>query len=413
MKALACSLLLISPVLIAPLARATPHPQPKLLAAVRTCDPSSRRLLEQVVAIDSGTGDVEGLKAVGDLFAADLESLGADVRRIPSTAPEVGDNVLGSLHGGGKGRILLMAHMDTVFARGDVARRPPHWDGEHLIGPGAGDDKAGGVTALCALHALAAIGYRDFARIDLLLNASEETGSKGSRELIRSLAAQSDLAINLERGVPTDRVLVARKGSAVLTMEFTGVAAHSGLEPEKGRNAVLEAARVALALGQLADPVARTSVTVDMLSGGERTNVVPAHAVLKADVRAFSSAEFDRVEQAATELAAHPQIEGVTIRSTLDRDFPPWPHTAGTDRIVEHANRLFAEIGHTVSTIEVGSSADVALAAASGTPAIDGFALEGGGAHTPEDYADLATLVPRAYVLARMLMDVGHDPKSL
>jgi glutamate carboxypeptidase len=281
------------------------------------------------------------------------------------------------------------------------------------VGLGAGDDKSGGVTAVCVLRALGQIGYHDFARIDLLLNASEEVGSPGSRELIRSMAAQSDLAINLERGLPTDRVLVARKGSAVLTMEFTGVAAHSGLEPEKGRNAALEAAHMALALGELGNPQTGTTVTVDILSGGDRTNVVPAHAILKADVRSFSSAEFDGVERAAAELAAHPSIEGVTIKSSLERDFPPWPHTAATDRIVAHTSRLFAEIGRTLSTTEVGSSADVAIAAGTGTPAIDGFGMEGGGAHTFNDFADLSTLVPRAYVLARLLMDVGHDPKGL
>jgi glutamate carboxypeptidase len=413
MKTRASSVLLISASLACLPVLGAGHPREKLLAAVTACGPGSRHLLEQVVAIDSGTGDAEGLKAVGDLYAAELEGLGANVRRVASVPPATGDNLEATLVGAGKGRVLLIAHMDTVFGRGDVARHPPHWDGEHYVGLGAGDDKSGGVTAVCVLRALGQIGYHDFARIDLLLNASEEVGSPGSRELIRSMAAQSDLAINLERGLPTDRVLVARKGSAVLTMEFTGVAAHSGLEPEKGRNAALEAAHMALALGELGNPQTGTTVTVDILSGGDRTNVVPAHAILKADVRSFSSAEFDGVERAAAELAAHPSIEGVTIKSSLERDFPPWPHTAATDRIVAHTSRLFAEIGRTLSTTEVGSSADVAIAAGTGTPAIDGFGMEGGGAHTFNDFADLSTLVPRAYVLARLLMDVGHDPKGL
>ena len=383
----------------------------RLEAAVRACDKDSRALLERVVGIDSGTGDTEGLNAVGALYAAELNALGAAAHAVAPASPATGNNIVATMTGTGKGRILLIAHMDTVFRNGEVAKRVPHWEGDHYIGPGAGDDKSGGVTAICALKALRAIGFKDFARVDVLLNSSEETGSLGSRDLIRQMAAASDLAINLERGVPTDKALVARKGSAVLTMEFQGRAAHSGLEPEKGRNAVLEAARVALAVDKLGDSDKSTTVKVDILAGGDKTNVIPDRAILKADVRALTTAEFDRVEKAAGELAAAPGIDGVTIKSSLQRLFPPWPHAPTTDALLARANRLYAELGRSLTPIEVGSSADVAFAAETGTPAIDGFGMEGGGAHGPDDYADLATLVPRAYLLARMIMDVGHAPR--
>ena len=392
---------------------AGPQPSGRLLEAIKSCDANSRRLIERLVAIDSGTGDAEGLAAVAGIYELELRALGAQVRRVSPALPAVGENVVATWNGTGKGRVLLIAHMDTVFGRGDAAKLGPHWDGDHYVGPGAGDDKSGGVTALCAVRALNSIGYKDFGRIDLLLNASEETGSLGSRDLIRGMAKASDLAINLERGVPSDRVVVARKGSAVLTIEVMGRAAHSGLEPEKGRNAVLEAARVALALDKLGNPAQQTTVVVDMLNGGERTNVVPDHAVIKVDVRSFTAAEFDRVEQAAQELAEHPEIQGVTIKSSMERNFPPWPHQVHADRILTRANRLYAELDRTLTAWEVGSSADVAFAAETGTPAIDGFGMEGGGAHTSQDYADFSTLVPRSYLLARMLMDVGHDPRGL
>ncbi len=391
-------------------ATAAPHPNAKLLAAIQTCDAPSRKMLARVVAIDSGTGDAEGLNAVGAIYAGELKALGADVQTLAPTPPAAGNNVLATLTGTGKGRILLLAHMDTVFSRGDVAAHPPHWEGDHYVGPGAGDDKAGGVTAICALNALKTIGFTDFGRITLLLNASEETGSLGSRDLIREEAKKSDLVINLERGVPSDQVLVARKGSAVLTFEVTGRAAHSGLEPEKGLNAALEAARLALAVGSFADPAKKTTVNVDILSSGDRTNVIPAHAVVTADVRAFSAAEFDRVEAGAAALAAHPSIAGVTVTSQLQRNFPPWPHLASADAVLARANRLYAELGRTLTPTEVGSSADANYASEAGAVTIDGFGMEGGGAHSPLDYADFATLTPRAYLLARLLMDVGHEP---
>jgi glutamate carboxypeptidase len=385
----------------------------KLDAAIKACDKDSRSLLERVVGIDSGTGDTGGLAAVGALYSNELSALGAESKAVPPVPPAMGDNIVATLKGTGRGRILLIAHMDTVFAKGDVAKKVPHWEGDHYVGPGAGDDKSGGVTAICALKALRAIGFKDFARIDIVLNASEETGSLGSRDLIRQKAADSDLAINLERGVATDKALVARKGSAVLTMEFQGRAAHSGLEPEKGRNAALEAARVALALDKLTDPEKKTTVEVDILAGGDKTNVIPDRALIKADVRAVTAAEFDRVEKSAADLAASPGIVGVTIKSSLQRNFPPWPHVRSTDAMLERANRLYAELGRTLTGIEVGSSADVAFAAETGVASLDGFGMEGGGAHGPDDYADLATLAPRAYLLARLIMDVGHDPRIL
>jgi len=395
------------------LAAAAPHPNAKVLSAVKACEQGGRELLQRVVAIDSGTGDAEGLNAVGTIYTAELKALGADVKSVAPTPPATGNNVVATLTGTGRGRIVLIAHMDTVFNHGDVAERTPHWEGPHFIGPGAGDDKAGGVTAICALKALKEARFTDFARIDVLLNSNEETGSVGTRDLIRSLAMASDLVINLERGIPTDQVLKARKGSATLTAQFTGRAAHSGLEPEKGRNAVIEAARFALALEKLSDPAKRTTVTVDILNGGDKTNVVPARAELKADVRAFTNDELDRVEQAAATLAASPSIDGVTIKTSMQRSFPPWPPSEHTDRVIERANRLYAEIGRRVTATEVGSSADVSFAAQTGTPSIDGFGIEGGGAHSVDDYADIATLVARVYLLTRLLMDVGHDPKGL
>jgi glutamate carboxypeptidase len=385
-------------------------PNNRLLQAVRNCDAGARALLERAVAIDSGTGDAEGLDAVGKVFGVALQELGAELRYVEPTPPALGHNVVATLRGQGKGRILLIAHIDTVFTRGAVAAAKPHWEGNRYIGPGAGDDKSGPVAAVCALQALKKLGFRDYARIDVLLNASEETGSHGSRELMQSLARASDLALNLERGVPKDQVLVARKGSALLTLEFKGRAAHSGLEPEKGRNAALEAARVALQLGELADAAKQTSVVVDQIHGGDKINVVPDSAVVKADVRAFVPEEFDRIERAAAELAQHPGIDGVTITSTLERNFPAWPHTAATDQLLERIRPLFAELGRTLTTTEVGSSADVAIAAEAGVPALDAFGLEGGGAHTSADYVDFDSLVPRSYVLARTLMEFGRQP---
>ena len=382
----------------------------RVLAAAKTCEPKARALLQQLVQIDSGTSDVAGVAAMGAILTIELESLGAKVVSVPATAPGVGDNIVATVTGTGKGRILLIAHMDTVFPRGTVAQRPYKVVGDHGIGPGAGDDKNGIVSAVCALRVLHELNYRDYARITLILNSNEETGSVGTRDLIRAKAKESDVVINLERGVPPDGLEVTRKGSAAITVDIIGRAAHAGLEPERGRNAIVEASHQTLQLGSLADSAKETTVNVTLIQGGNAINVIPDHAIIRADVRAFTPQEFDRVETGLAKLARDTIVPEVQVKPSMTRNFPPWPPSASTEALLTRAQKLYAEIGLQLTGVPVGSSADVAFAAETGTPCIDGVAILGGGAHGVDDYADLSSIVPRVYLLSRMLMHLGRNP---
>jgi len=309
------------------------------------------------------------------------------------------------------GRRVLRQALDA--GRGQARRRLLGQGGGRArgaCGPGAGDDKSGAVTAVCALRVLRQIHFHDYARITLILNSNEETGSLGTRDLIRAKAKESDVAINLERGVPPDGVEVTRKGSAIITIEVTGRAAHSGLEPEKGRNAVVEASHQAMELGTLANPAKETTVNITLIEGGSAINVIPDHATVKADVRAFTPDEFDRVEDGLRKLATNTVVPDIKVNASITRNFPPWPRAASTDALLARAQGVYAEIGRKLTGVAVGSSADVAFAAETGTPAIDGISMLGGGAHGVEDYADLSSIVPRVYLLARMLMNLGHTP---
>jgi glutamate carboxypeptidase len=381
-----------------------------VMKAVQACEPDARALLKQLVQIDSGTADAQGVNAVGAVLKTELEHIGASVQIAPATIGAVGNNVVATFTGTGKGRILLIAHMDTVFPHGTVASRPYAIVGERGVGPGAGDDKSGAVTAVCALRVLHQIHFHDYARITLILNSNEETGSLGTRDLIRAKAKESDVAINLERGVPPDGVEITRKGSAVITIEVSGRAAHSGLEPEKGRNAVVEASHQAMELGTLGNPAKETTVNVTLIEGGSAINVIPDHATVKADVRAFTPEEFDRVENGLKKLAANTVVPDIKVNASMMRNFPPWPRATSTDALLARAQGVYAEIGRKLTGVAVGSSADVAFAAETGTPSIDGISMLGGGAHSVEDYADLSSIVPRVYLLARMLMSLGHTP---
>jgi glutamate carboxypeptidase len=402
------ALLATAGVLVCLAAQAQPHAE--ALAAVQACEPDARAWLQRLVSIDSGSANVAGLDAMSATLAPELERLGARVERVPSTDPRYAASLLATWTGNGRGRVLMIAHMDTVFLLGVAAERPYRVESGRGIGPGAGDDKQGIVAALCALRVLNEIEFRDYARIALILNSNEETGSTGSSELIAREAAASDAVLNLERGVPPDGVVVARKGSAKVTIEITGRAAHSGLEPEKGRNAVVEAAHQVLRVASLADAAKETSVNVTLIDGGTVSNVIPERATVTVDVRAFTAQEFDRVEAGMRRLAADATVLDVKVEAVLDRGFPPWARNAGTDELLRRANEVYSELGRSLEPIVVGSSSDVAVAALTGTPSIDGLGWLGGDAHGVDDHADLTSIVPRTYLLARMLMELGRDP---
>ena len=169
-------------------------------------------LLKQLVNIDSGTGDVAGGAKVAAILAPRLKALGAAVRTEKAEAPGLPDNLVAVFHGSGKGKILIIAHVDTVFPPGTVAGRPFSIEGTRAHGPGVGDEKAGAVIAATALKILHDLGFKDYADITLLLDSSEESGSPGTTKLIKTLAAQHDVEFNMEPGDAPDVLTVWRKG---------------------------------------------------------------------------------------------------------------------------------------------------------------------------------------------------------
>ncbi len=180
-------------------ADAAPHRNDKVYAAVEANRAGALDLLKEIVNIDSGTFDVEGGTRVVAVLKPRLAALGAEVSTEAAEAPGLPDNLLAVWHGTGKGRILIIAHYDTVFGPGTVAGRPFSIEGARGHGPGVGDEKAGVVNAITALKILHDMGFRNFATITLLIESSEERGSPGATKLIKALAAQHDVEFNMSR----------------------------------------------------------------------------------------------------------------------------------------------------------------------------------------------------------------------
>ncbi|MBF7142272.1 MULTISPECIES: glutamate carboxypeptidase [Pseudomonas] len=375
-------------------------------AAEHLKDPALK-LLEQLVNIDSGSGYEPGLTQVRTLVEAELKKLGASIETFPNTAPDKSQHLVATLKGTGKANILLLAHMDTVFKEGSAAARPFHIKDGRAYGPGVMDDKGGIVVALQALQILKESNFKDYGQITLLLDASEETGSEAASALIQKVAKTHDVVLNLEPGRPADGLVVWRKGSATAVVEVTGKASHAGVAPELGRNAAMEAAHQILQLGQLGDAEKKTTVNFTVINAGDRINVIPDHAVAKADVRAAVPEEFDRVEKDLARVSADKLIADTQVTTRLERGLPPMPQTPASDKLVAMAQGIYGELGRKLTVEGTGGAADASLAAAVGVPTLDGFGIVGGNIHTPEEYAEVESVVPRVYLLTRMLMELS------
>ncbi len=391
-------------------ARAAPDPQ--VWAAVQAARPAQIELLRQIVDIDSGTGDAAGADKIQAILGAKLKALGAVVQVLPPEAPGLGDNQVAVFSGMGKGRILIIAHIDTVFGPGTVAKRPFRMDEGRAYGPGVSDEKGGVVEAITALSLLNHLGFHDYAKITLLLETSEETGSPGTRKLIDALVRQADVELNMEPGDGPDVLTVWRKGSETVTITVRGKAAHAGINPQDGINAASEL------LHQLAVvdafPHAGPGVTVNLttLKAGTRNNVIPDFAEAQINVRVRRDDQIKSVNDAFAAAAKIQAIPGAKVETTTSPAFPPLPENAQTLALAKRAESIYATLGLTLGEGGNGGASESALAAEAGTPALDGLGPVGGGFHSDQEFLVLGTLSPRLYMLVELLKQLGADPPS-
>jgi glutamate carboxypeptidase len=368
-------------------------------------------LLKEIVNIDSGTGDVEGGAKVEAVLRARLIQLGAEVRTEPAEAPGLPDNMVAVLHGTGKGKILIIAHVDTVFGPGTVAARPFSMDQQRAHGPGVGDEKAGVVNAFTALKILHDLGFKNFSTITFLLDDSEERGSPGSTKLIKRLAREHDVEFNMEPGDPPDSLTVWRKGSANIRIQVKGRSAHAGMAPQDGRNAAVELMHQLSAL-QGAFPTSGSGITVNLtvLRAGERANIIPDQAEATINVRYRKPEEFDAI-LAKVEAGTHSTlVPDTTVTLAHEPAFPPLTENAQIDALAARARAIYAEIGKTVELSGNGGASESALSMSEGTPALDGLGYVGGDFHTDHEWIDLNSVVPRLYLFTRLLMETGAKP---
>ena len=344
--------------------------------------------LEMLVNIESPSRDVQALAVSAAALAALIE------QRLGGTAEIIDSPVGPHVHwsGGGEPKVLVLGHHDTVFPFGSVAARPFKVVEGRAMGPGVFDMKAGIVQAI---HGLAQLP--DLSGVEILFSADEETGSHDSRGLIVQRALACGAALVLEPSADGGALKTARKGTGTFELLIHGRASHAGLEPEKGVNALIEAAHQVLAVSTLGDTTTGTTVTPTLASAGTADNVVPALATVTIDVRVEAPGEKERIEAAMAGLHPHLSESRFELRGGINR--PPMPASSSA-WLFPLAVQVASDLGlGEIAGVAVGGGSDGNFTAANGVATLDGLGAVGGGAHADHEYVVVATMPDRARLL--------------
>jgi glutamate carboxypeptidase len=360
--------------------------------------------LTALVNLDCGTHNKAGVDKVGAWVHDRCLAWGWEVQRFPLS--DYGDCWLARLRGQRAGRLLLIGHLDTVYPDGTAAVRPMRFEGPKILGPGVCDMKSGLLTGMYAMRALQVSGFDDFAELAFFFNSEEELGSPISRTLYTPVAQQMDAALVLEAARMNGDIVSARKGAGVYTVRVRGKAAHAGVEPEKGANAILEMAHQVIAFQKLNGIAPGVTVNVGLISGGTAHNVVPEEAELEVDVRAVDLAGVAAIRHAIASLNGQITISGTQVQIQGGFTYFPMAKTSATAFLVALAQKVAGDLSFAVRDAATGGASDANQIAALGVPVLDGLGPIGGLDHGPDEYIEQASIVPRTALLTGLIQRI-------
>ncbi len=367
--------------------------------------------LREMVDTDGGSYDKEGVDRVGAQVARFMAQHGIFVETLPQQ--KHGDCIRAVLDGGagvggGNARqnILLMGHRDTVFPKGEPQRRPFTIEGDRAFGPGVADMKAGLVMNMFILAAFKKFGGAPGPLV-ALFTGDEEIGSPEGRPVIEAEAKAARVVFNSEPGRPNGGIVTGRKGGVFSLFDIEGKAAHSGGNFEAGISAIGELAAKITAIHALTDLKRGITLNVGLVTGGQSVNTVAPHAQGQIDLRYIEPADRDEVMARIQAIIDRSFVPGTRAKLTIKGEFLPLTQSPGAAALFATYRAAAAETGFDPSGEFSGGCADSGFTAAMGAPTLCAIGPVGGKAHTPEEYLELASLVPRAQAVARAILKLG------
>ncbi len=393
-----------------------------VLAQAKKEQPAVLQTMKDLVEIESGSTDFEGLEKIASVIAGRLKALGGktelveagpEIYKMFDTPEKVGRMVRATFSGTGTRKILLIAHMDTVYPRGMLAGQPFKIEGDRAYGLGIADDKQGIAIILHTLAMLRTLNFREYGTLTVLINGDEEISSPGSRFLIEKTAGEHDAVLSFEGGggPQADQIRLATSGIGAATIKVRGRASHAGSGPHLGVNALYEMAHQVLQARDLSNPKVGTHVNWTLARAGVVRNMIPPGAEAQADIRVDRVADLDGIEHSLRERIKNKLLPDTEVTLDFERRRPPLQATDASRALGTHAVGIYAEIGHKLNLRDrpTGGGTDAAFAALSTkAPVVEGFGLRGFGAHsTNAEYVLIPSIEPRLYLATRLIMDIA------
>ncbi|MFD2753581.1 M20/M25/M40 family metallo-hydrolase [Comamonas terrae] len=418
----AAALFRISPLALALLlGTAQAAPQAPVLELAQKEQQPLLDTLRDLVHIESGSKDVEGVKKIADYVAGKLRAQGGkveviqptDVYRLDDTPEQVGPMVHAEFKGKGTSRIMLIAHMDTVYLPGMLKDQPFRIDGDKAYGLGIADDKQGVALILHTVELLKKRGFDDYGTLTVLINGDEEISSPGARSTITRLGAEQDAVFSFEGGGTDGSLRLATSGIGAAYLQVKGKASHAGAKPEDGVNALYELSHQLLQLKDLSRPEQGLKLNWTVAKAGTNRNVIPAEATAQADARALRVADFTALEKAMHDKVGHKLLEASKVELKFEVRRPPLEASEAARKLARHAQGIYGDelkLPMKVMDKATGGGTDAAFAALKAKGAvIEGFGLSGYGAHSNDaEYVQVNTIAPRLYLAVRMIEDLSR-----
>jgi glutamate carboxypeptidase len=382
----------------------------QIVALANQEEPELLKTLEELVAIESGSTDLEGLAKIQAAIGKKLDQLGIPYEVVQGSGnTKTGAMILVKIKGNGTAKIAMIAHMDTVYQKGDSKKQPFKVLDGKAYGLGIQDDRAGIAVILHTLKIIKAAGINSFGELTILINGDEEIGSPGSKEAIMALGEANDLVISCETsGTKVDYVRLATSSIARADLTVRGKAAHSGANPDFGRNALYEMAHQVLQTRDLSNIAPGVKFNWTLAQAGTVRNMIPPEAKATADIRANKMSDFDLVEQKLRERIQNHLIPDTTVTVDFVRARPPLVPTDKSLAVAKMAQSIAKEIQWPLDILETptGGGTDAAYAQQRSRGAvIESFGLQGFGGHTDNaEYILINSIKPRLFITS-MLID--------
>ena len=357
-------------------------------------------LIEKLVNIDSGTYIKSGIDRVGEILVDAYEKDGFVVEVHPEE--KLGNNIHIRHQEAVNPKVLIIAHLDTVFQAGTALERPFKREGDYAYGPGVIDMKASHATTLFALKALMNAGSEAFKNIELILNTDEEIGSINSRALIEKTAKSNEYALIVE---PAQKgaLVTARKGGGKYLLKIIGKSAHAGVEPHNGVSAIEELGHKILKLHQLTNREEGINVNVGLVNGGTSINTIAPSAEASIDVRIETYEQASEIDKAIKEICSYSDVAGTTLELSGKITRPPMLVTEGSKKLLRVIQEEGEKLGLELTGEKSGGGSDGNLTSSVGVPTVDGLGPIGGNAHSEDEYLYIPSLTERALLLAKVI----------